>query len=533
MGVGRGVLLGAALALLPSSVMAQDFEYRGYVESDLRGSLPGKGIEDLEGEDTLEFMRSDNTASARFCYGNCNSLEGAMGIADIKLVMTGIWYDSLHDSPYASGELWNSLWDRSVLDPLRIESDELMVVFKNTIGDNMSLDFAMGRQQVIWGTADQFNPTSNLNSYDFEDPIKFGEALANEMISASFEWMSFEEDPIVERISVQAVVVPMFRPDQLPRSAQFVFKDPTLFAAFANSPGLDSLVRVQDFFLNPTDANGAALEGGAVTYNDIQVKAPDFGFENMQAGIKYEMTMGGVDMMLSYYHGFDHAPQPTQVDITGLPNGFSIDLSDPDRIITSLRELERLVPGTIASINADTSVVLEFPEVDVVGVAFSTSIESIEGLGFWGEAAATFHEPLELEINAGTSQLIDKDDTDFFIKVAAGFDFSITEWWYINVQYLYGFVDEFAQRNLSHYIVAGSDFMFDSQRFMFRIFGIVNPELDPDDVSAVLYPNFFFKYWNSFDISVGGFIYIGDRNTKFGSPVTGASNVFIKGRYNF
>ena len=37
-------------------------------------------------------------------------------------------------------------------------------------------------QVVQWGTADMFNPTNNLNAPDLEDPLMFGESVANEMV---------------------------------------------------------------------------------------------------------------------------------------------------------------------------------------------------------------------------------------------------------------------------------------------------------------------------------------------------------------
>src|SRR5581483_10916967 len=80
------------------------------------------------------------------------------------------------------------------------------------------LDLRIGRQVVVWGTADQFNPTNNINALDFSDPLLFGKALGNNMVRLDYN--------LTGDWNVTGVLVPIFRPSQLPRSAPIALQDP-------------------------------------------------------------------------------------------------------------------------------------------------------------------------------------------------------------------------------------------------------------------------------------------------------------------
>ena len=115
------------------------------------------------------------------------------------------------------------------------------------------------------------------------------------------------------------------------------------------------------------------------------------------------------------------------------------------------------------------------------------------------------------------------------MKYVVGTDYSIASWWYVNMQFLHGFVDEFGADNLENYIVAGSDLKFFNDQMTLRLFGIVNLT----DQSFVLYPNLMNRFWDNTEVGLGAFLMQGAEDTKFGSPVTGPNQVFVNARYSY
>lgn len=66
--------------------------------------------------------------------------------------------------------------------------------------DNLNL--SIGRQRIVWGTADQLNPTSNLNPYDMEDILDFGCQRGFDAINLNY-YLNTD-------FSMQAVFIPFF-----------------------------------------------------------------------------------------------------------------------------------------------------------------------------------------------------------------------------------------------------------------------------------------------------------------------------------
>jgi hypothetical protein len=168
-----------------------------------------------------------------------------------------------------------------------------------------------------------------------------------------------------------------------------------------------------------------------------------------------------------------------------------------------------------------------------------------------------------------------------FLKLTVGADMTIAGKLYINMQYIHGFIDEFGsgkavhalnnplaakdqsetprvEQRLGDYIVAGADVHLASDRLLLRVFAVIKlPSLnfspgagesvtdefqlcDPAKMQAtcykftgVLFPQLIWSVWEATELSVGGFIFIGDRTTKFGDPAAGASEVFAKAKFSF
>jgi len=503
------VFLLAACLLGSKPAFAQtDIEYRGHVQSDLRASIPGNDKPSDSPE--YAFGRTDNLAQfvASFTWGSVQA------VADMALVFSG----------RSEVQGMEDLQSRPKVDPYYLESDSLYVEVSDVVVEG--IDIRLGRQIIKWGTADMFNPTSVLNGYDLEDPLDFGRQVANEMVvvNISPDWMvEGDEAPIFAEPTLMLVAIPKFRSGLIPDSALLVFSEPSQFGRFVRSPLINNLIDVQEKFLE---------KGGAVVY-DVNVKEPEALLENTQLGGRLSFTLLGLDLGVMAYKGYDHNTQPGRDFVTddglfGLFDDFEDTLRNDIEGLMKLLDLPGIVgPGiTIA-----TEITLVYPEVRVVGADLSTSIDMLGGLGLWAEFAMTYHDGVNMDLIIG--DVMESEEVQVrpgkFWKLTAGMDYTITKWWYLNVQYLHGFIDEFGSEFLSDYIVAGSDFKTFDEQVLLRLFGIIQVQ----DESFIVFPQLAFKFWQNTELVAGALLHGGDKDSKFGNRTAGANTIFVKGLYAF
>ena len=131
---------------------------------------------------------------------------------------------------------------------------------------------------------------------------------------------------------------------------------------------------------------------------------------------------------------------------------------------------------------------------------------------------------------------------------------------YLNLQYVHGFFDEFGagyalhppkllndplrkEQRIGDYMVAGLDLKLAGDTVLLRFFGVIKiPSVDVFHgfvfdqgflPTAVLFPMLTYQVWDGTELAVGGFIFIGDRTSKFGDPAAGASEVFAKLKFTY
>ena len=516
----NGFLKMGALALvcagLTVSTAAQaESESAGYVESDVRIWVPGKAHpNEAEGQIWNKIQRLENTIGYRAFWGG----DYAGATADLKLIFFG----------GTAVQKLNDMSDRRLVDDYRLESDALYVEFYDLLIDG--LDLRLGRQIVSWGSADQFNPTNPVNALDLEDPIKFGDRVANEMAVLTWTapwYVEGESGTIFDEFTLSAVAVPVFRSGILPESGLLVFQDTDLLAQRANTPTLQGMAGLADPFV---------AAGGEFLF-DVDVQTPELHGRNVQYGAHMGMNLVGVSLGFMYYKGFSDVPYPGRLTPT-IPDDFAaiastMDLDDMQKLLEDNPEL--LPPGLSVSNN----VLLKFPRVQMVGGHFSTSLDFLGGMGLWGEVALYMHDDVKLELDfdgfmpdaSGAEVLA---EGGMFVKAAAGMDYSITRYWYVNAQYLYGFVDEFGADTLNHYVVLVNDYKLFNESVIARtsvILGMEDlPLLDADGVaqvdeageektgiipSGVVYPNLIINAIENTELNIGAFIYFGREDTKF------------------
>jgi hypothetical protein len=565
-----GIWIALALTAFAAPAGADvDFKLSGVIQSDIRYRLNGDP-QDLNYPSQQQllrygFSRNDNLIKVRMSLGVGTRVKA---VADVDLVTYG--FSDLHDLDSAT------LHER--VDPYRLEAHAAYIDLYQVLP---GLDLRIGRQTVVWGVADQFNPTSNLNTLDFSDPLLFGRALANNMVRADYnpkgDWV------------FTAVWVPIFRPAELPRTAPLA-----LLGTDRPPPIQEDGIRNQVYGLEQS------YMVKQINLNTIQ---PEPSLSNSQYAIRAAGRLGGQDVSLSYYHGRFGIPQ--------------------------------LAYSTLhyATMNAQAfaDVGVIWPKEDVIGGDIAGSIEKLFGLGYWIEGAVVFPGNIDYQVYSDAhtmtgnlteirftpdGKMLQYTDllppcpqkagvpcgngwahsptgvrgntvtTTPFFKLTIGADTTIKSKLYVNVQYLHGFIDEFGagknfhalndpsmaqfmtepyrmEQRIGDYLVAGAELHLASDRLNFRFFGVFKlPSLNlnpgPGEgtfdefrgcsdmlynsgapgvacykFTAVLFPQLIWSVWEGTEISIGSFIFLGDRTTKFGDPAAGASELFAKAKFSF
>ncbi|MBI3074578.1 MAG: hypothetical protein HYY84_20890 [Deltaproteobacteria bacterium] len=445
-----------------------ELKLSGHVSTDIHVDLPGKPNE------TAAWMldRNDNAAylKATATYKKA-TLE-----ADVKFRYRG--FQSALSLP--------ALSDKSLLDPFRFDSNSAFIEIRDVA---KGLDLRVGRQVINWGTADTFNPTSNLNPKDFEDPLLFAESMGNQMVRA--DWTPRKD------LTLTAVWVPVFRGSLLPTSASAAFTDANAFArAIRNTtdPDVAALIAAQ-----------SAVSGLFSYAFTSTVAIPETSLKNSMGAFRMAWKMLSFDWSASYFIGFDHVPRGVSSS-AGSAQGSTVPIA----------------------------LGLEYPRKQVVGLDVSGQIPGIE-VGIWGEVAAVIHDTLKTDISPGfvlpsgkTTATGIQDTAGVFYKVTAGLDYSFTRWLLVNAQYVRGFFDEFGASQLDNYVVAGAVIKGWRDKLEAKLFAVV----DIDDGSHIIFPQLILKPFGPVEFTAGVFWYGGIASSKFGQVATGPSRAFLKLQLN-
>jgi hypothetical protein len=177
------------------------------------------------------------------------------------------------------GELWlrsmgfpqiqssEDLTDKDKVSPWNIDLREAYVDLYGFLFDD--LDIRIGRQRIVWGTADKLNPTDNLNPDDLEDIWDFGRHLGSNGLKASY---------YVGDFTFTIVYIPIFTPAVLPQGDW----------ASALSPPLDL-------------PSGLTLG----TLSNTLIMPENNFVESSTVGVKTSMYLLGCDLSFSYVYGRD------------------------------------------------------------------------------------------------------------------------------------------------------------------------------------------------------------------------------------
>jgi hypothetical protein len=496
-------LLALAFSLLASAPLdaaAEELvlDWGGRIQADLRFRTEAKRVGDYY--DRIELPAGVERAQSTFGVRLDATYGRFSGVAAVDLVLEGLTpsLPSLED-----------LSRVEEVDPYRIEVPALYVEGKDVLLDG--LDLRIGQQLVLWGEGDQFNPTNNLNPDDLRDPLLFGRQQANFMVKLDY-W-------VTESLSLTGVLVPIFRPALLPRTAAL------------GARSIDRLPFTDDALRHRLEAERAAVGGSLLGHptvvSSIKPVMPEPTFENMQAAFRIATTVAEQDVALSYYVGRTDFPQPFRNHTTHAP-GVQCAPNAPDQCIQGLLE---------------TEVSVHYPRMHVYGFNMAGEAnplgflsDSINAIGYRLEAALIVPERSTMKITQGDLALAfpqpageydyDNDgspggkepevvsDTPF-LKWVVGLDYSFGEHVYVNAQWVHGLLDEYGagdfieegwavrssgvtssdgdtlfqcavprdgsrcarellRPRLADYVVVGVDFKFLADQLLLRLFGILD-----------------------------------------------------------
>lgn len=571
-----GALLGP---VLEGSARADElkFDISGKIQTDLRFRLQDESVGNFYDKVELApgLERNQNLLSfkVKASYGKF------AGVASADLYLNAVG-----TKLQAFGDLQNY----NAVAPFSFEPQSVYLEGRGLF--LKGLDLRVGNQVVLWGVADQFNPTNNLNSDDLRDPLLFGKQQPNFMVKADY-WIN-------KTWSMSGVLVPIFKPALLPVSA-------TLGAAdIQRMPFLD------DTFRHLIESEFGYAASTAVGYptivRSLTPVLPGPSADNMQFSFRLAGSLAEQDIALSYYLGRTDFPQPFS-NHTSQVNGVKCDPNAANNCIS----------GVLA-----TDVLLTYPRMHVYGLNMSGELnpfkwlsDSVHGLGYRLEAALIVPQrtTLQLTQDALPALLQNAGEYDYqaaghpggqppaviegtaFAKWTLGLDYTFGAHVYANAQWVHGLADEFGAGDFFHagwtvrasgvstngaltnatcvipkngaqcatetvaprlgdYLVLGADFKFLEDAALFRLFtvwdlnGVSTSQWDDslqqrtmthyslftkEGFSASIFPELDYNFGNGLELGAGALLLLGASTTKFGDPAAGGSEVFTRGRYSF
>ncbi len=489
-------------------------------------------------------------------------------------------------------EGFEDIYRQEVIDAFRIEARAAYIQANNLLIDG--LDLRIGQQVVAWGVGDQFNPTNVVNAPDLEDPLLFGEQLANVMVKLDY---SPKGDLVFS-----ALMVPVFRPALLPRTAP-------LGLSFAERlPFTNSALRYRVH----TESWFVARQGFPTSVEGAQVITPDFSLENIQWAGRIAGNVLGQDLALMFYYGRSPIPQ-SFISVATLDSRARCNPIDPTDCI------EGMVQSTTG---------LYFPRFWMLGFnatgelpnPLSLISKTIKGIGYRIELGIFFPQAMsaaviqqELDFGNGISLPSgeypypngrpNSVDSTPFPKWVVGLDYTFTSNVYLNIQWVHGLVNEFGAGGLfsdgvavraggfvgdtlksgtcaikvtaaaggqsedfsdcvyeltrpriGDYLVAGLDLKFLDQKGLLRIFllfdlvGVTEDRpgklagtrvkthhgpFSEKGFSMVVFPELTYNFGKGFELSAGALLQFGNEWTVFGDPAAGGHQIWTRARFTY
>ncbi len=404
--------------------------------------------------------------NGNWCWNeNRLTLDFEKNITSNSKFYSEVWLRNIGLPQYYS---LSDLYNKNITDPLNLELRQAYVTVYGLINGHM--DLTVGKQIMSWGTADKFNPTNNLNPYDYEDVLDFGRKRGVLAAKADFY---INSDNYIE-----AVFEPFFRPVGLPIG----------------------------MFSNVLQSQGMQLPDN-VTLNSMNdsLFLPSYSLKNsFSAGVRFKGFLAGFDYSLSYVYGFDYMPVPYQTNV-----------------YLSLASLNP--PSFLADIQNN----LDFYRRHIFGADFAGNIG---GVGVWGEAALfmptkdvqwteTTYYPVILGQQPQSTDSVLFAKNKPYVKYVLGADYTFANGLYVNTQFIHGFLHERWQGQLNDYLVFRAEKSFFNDHLKLAPLSGMVMVSDWSDVknnyALAYFPQIIYKPVDNLEINLAAGIFDGKGQSMF------------------
>ena len=181
-----------------------------------------------------------------------------------------------------------ALDDLASLEVLAPMDFELVEAYADVHGFLLpQLDLRLGRQRIVWGTAERVSVVDNVNPLNLEDPWDYGRRLASDAVKLKAYFSV---------LTLEAVYVPYFTPALLPADASSAVSMP------------DGLPAAPVSFTFGTPGDGL--------------------WQNATLGARLAATVGGWDLAASYLYGRQSLPAAAKVTVLPDP-ALEVELGYP------------------------------------------------------------------------------------------------------------------------------------------------------------------------------------------------------------
>ena len=337
------------------------------------------------------------------------------------------------------------------------------------------LDLTIGKQRIQWGTADELNPTDNLNAYDFSDLIAFTARIPT--WAARFEYY-------VADLRLEAVWLPTVHPPLLPPGGAALFLGGKAVAALV-SESVDL---------------------------DTHIEPPSRRLANSGYAVKLSGFAAGFDYSVSYFNGFDGIPVLRRLELSPRQDSSQTGTLTGDMWFTFTRN--RTIGADFATEKGGVGIwgegALVFPaEVPLVTVVLSGPDSTVE-----------------------TSVALEGSP---FFQSTVGLDYTFPGGWYANAQWVHGLFFERGANNLHDYLVSS----LEKKLLRDELKVVVGGALEVaswSDISGNLgygvFPEVVYSPVDNLEMAVGAFLVDGRGRSLFGAWNT-ANQMYLQVKVNF
>lgn len=359
------------------------------------------------------------------------------------------------------------LGDAAVLEPVSVLLGEAYVRLHDVLP---GLALTMGRQLVHWGTADAINPTDNLVTPDYSDPLTWDARRPVWMLHLDYSPFSqFGLELAAKPVFEPALAVPRrwYSTDYLPTDAQL-------------REGL-----VQQLLGRGLDSATARMVAALYAINiseDLQL--PPNSLAAMTWGGRARAHFSVLDFSVSLLRGCDFLPAARPYVAT-----------DTQAFVMDFTLQEWYARKTV--IGADAAA-------------------NVAGVGLWAEAGYSLYD----------DSLIDDE-----VSIIGGLDYTLAGF-YLNAQYLHGqFPLAFAQTTaepVRDFVLAAVERKLFGDRVLVRLGGAV----DAKHGSLAALPLLRWMPADGVQVDLGGLVFGGKAGSAF-APLDANDEVFVGARYQF